>query len=61
MGEMRCMFCRKGPMDGVTIHRVNAKGQPGIWACERHIGQTDAPPIPEEVRRVVNAIEGRKP
>jgi hypothetical protein len=57
--SFRCIVCRKGPMDGVTVHRVNAKGQPGIWACTRHIKQTDAPPIDPDVQRIVSAIEGR--
>ncbi len=57
---MICLFCQKGPMDGVTIHRINAKGQPGIWACERHIAQTDAAPVSPEVAAVVNALKGGK-
>jgi len=34
--DVVCMFCRKGPMDGVTVHRINEKGVDGIWACNTH-------------------------
>jgi hypothetical protein len=55
---MHCLFCHKGPQQGVSIYRVNAKGQPGIWACKRHIGQTDAKPDPE-LEDIVNIISGK--
>jgi hypothetical protein len=54
---MKCVVCHKGPQDGVTIHRINAKGQPGLWACARHYGQTDGPPIDPDVQTIVTAIE----
>jgi hypothetical protein len=44
---MKCLFCQKGPAQGVSLFRVNAKGQPGMWACEKHVGQTDAAVSPE--------------
>lgn len=44
---MRCLFCQKGPAQGVSVYRVNAKGQPGVWACERHMKNTDAKIDPE--------------
>ena len=53
---MRCLICRKGPNDNVPIYRVNPKGQKGIWACKRHISQTDAPPIDSDVAIIVDAI-----
>jgi hypothetical protein len=56
---MKCCICNKGPAEGVTIYRINAKGIHGIWACEKHLNQTDAPPISPEVRIVVDALEGK--
>lgn len=53
---MRCLFCRKGPAEGVNVYRVNAKGQPGVWACNAHIGRTDAPPIDPDVKAICEAI-----
>lgn len=52
-----CLFCRKGPAEGVSLFRVNAKGQPGVWACAQHIGRTDAK-IDPEVHHIVQIIEG---
>lgn len=43
MTKYVCLFCRKGPSDGVSIFRINAKGQPGVWACREHKKMTDAP------------------
>jgi hypothetical protein len=54
----KCCFCERGPQDGVTVYRVNAKGEAGIWACREHRQQADAPPTDPEVQRLVNAIEG---
>lgn len=56
---MKCLFCQKGPAQGVSLFRVNAKGQPGVWACERHIGQTDAAVDPE-VRGIADALNPPK-
>lgn len=44
---MRCSVCGKGPMDGVTVYRVNAKGEKGVWACRQH---KLTPPDPEVER-----------
>lgn len=55
---MNCLFCRKGPAQGVNLYRVNAKGQPGVWACAKHIKQTDASVDPE-VKAVVDAMTPR--
>lgn len=44
---MRCLFCQKGLAQGVNLFRVNAKGQPGVWACAKHINQTDAQVDPD--------------
>ena len=53
---MTCIFCQKGPKDGTTIFRISAKGQPGVWACERHMKQT-AMVSPEEVKRLMDALQ----
>ena len=54
---MKCCICRKGPVEGVTVYRVNAKGVAGIWACEKHLKQTDAPPVDPEVASVCSAFD----
>ncbi len=56
---MNCLFCQKGPAQGVNLFRVNAKGQPGVWACSAHIGQTDAGVDPE-VRDIAETLNPRK-
>lgn len=53
---MHCLFCGKGPAEGVTVFRVNAKGQPGVWACEKHIKQTDAV-IDPAVKQIADAFK----
>lgn len=35
--KMHCEMCNRGPKDGVSLYRMNAKGQPAIWRCESHI------------------------
>jgi len=44
-------------MDGVTIHRINAKGQPGVWVCNKHIKQTDVV-VPADVKALTDLIDG---
>lgn len=44
-------------MDGVTIHRIKAKGQPGVWACNKHIKQTDVV-VPADVKALTDLIDG---
>lgn len=56
-----CIICRKGVANGLILHRVNAKGQPGIWACRKHVGQTDAPPVDPEMNHLLDVIRGAKP
>lgn len=60
MNDVVCCICRKGPREGITVYRINAKGVPGIWACERHLKQTDAAPISPEVRAVVDCFTNAK-
>lgn len=54
---MHCVICRKGPPDGVSLVRINAKGKPGIWACLKHRSNTDAPrdPVLDNVLRALGA------
>lgn len=56
---MRCVICSKGPQDGLTLHRINAKGQPGVWACSKHRGNTDAPPLDPALGEVIRILENR--
>jgi hypothetical protein len=58
INEVVCLFCRKGPAQGVSVHRINAKGQPGVWACQAHIGQTDAT-RDLEGERIADIISGK--
>ena len=55
---MICLFCKQGPAQGVTVFRVNAKGQPGVWACERHMKQTDTV-IPADVKAVTDCFKAK--
>jgi hypothetical protein len=38
-----CHSCGRNPSDGVSVFRVNATGQKGIWACQMHYND----PVPE--------------
>jgi len=57
---MRCLFCQKGPAQGVSVFRVNAKGQPGVWACGKHMKRTDAS-IDPAVLAVTRALSKEQP
>jgi hypothetical protein len=48
--------CTVSPRAGGTVFRINAKGQPGIYACRKHMKNTDAKIAPE-VAAVVEAVE----
>lgn len=50
--SLQCVICKKGA-PYVSLYRINAKGQPGLWACSKHVSQTDAPPIDPTVALVV--------
>lgn len=56
MSTLECVVCKKGPPQSVALFRINAKGQPGLWACRQHMNQTDGH-IDPEVDQVVSAIE----
>lgn len=55
---MNCCICRKGLDQVGVLHRINAKGQPGIWVCTGDRSKTDAPVDPE-LDQLVNVIAGR--
>lgn len=59
--NMNCCICHKGPQQGVALFRVNAKGQPGIWACKPHLSQTDAPPVDSAVAQFVDLVSRAAP
>lgn len=52
---MTCEICGQGPRNGVTIHRINRKGIPGVWRCDAHLppGKT----IDPTVKAIQRAIE----
>lgn len=54
-----CAVCDKGPSDGVSVYRMNAKGQPGLWACNEHKDQFDGRVDPE-ILEITRALEGKK-
>lgn len=55
---MKCFHprCTVNPETGGTLFRINAKGQPAIWACREHRAQTDRRPD-KELDTVVGIIE----
>ena len=50
---MKCEWCGLGPHDGITVFRVNEKGVPGIWRCEKDL---DRKP-PDDVAEIVAILE----
>lgn len=50
---MKCVHCGKSLAQVTTLLRQNAKGQPGIWACEG----CNQMPIDEEVGQVTALIQ----
>lgn len=56
MSEMKCCFCPSTLSDG-PLHRINAKGQSGIWACAACRPLSDAPPVDSTVKTIVDAID----
>lgn len=53
-----CMFCGRGMVQGANLFRLNPTGQKGIWACEKHINQTDVKVDPV-VQEIVDALSGK--
>lgn len=59
---IECCICHKGPapeQGGVNLYRINKKGVPGIFACEKCLPQTDADPLDPELKRIVDTIGKR--
>jgi hypothetical protein len=53
---IQCVICKKGHPH-VSLFRINAKGVPGLWACAKHVKQTDAPPVAPEVAEIVAILD----
>ena len=53
---IECCICKRGPQQGIAVFRINAKGVTGIWACEKHLKQTDAPPVDPLVTEICKAV-----
>jgi len=51
---MKCITCGKGPADGTSVYRQNAKGVAGIWACEEH-----SKPVDPGLVELVHTLEQR--
>jgi hypothetical protein len=55
---MKCEICQRGPAkEGITIHRVNKKGVPGIWRCAFHLTHDQEAALDPEVKNIVSIIE----
>jgi hypothetical protein len=56
---MKCFhpMCTVSPQTGGALYRINAKGQPGIWACREHLQNTDGK-IDPTVDKLTSIIEG---
>ncbi len=48
----KCQVCGLTLALGATLLRQNAKGEPGVWACEAH-----SKPAPNDVAQVVAEIQ----
>lgn len=60
MSACTCEVCGKGPAQGVSVFRANAKGVPGIWRCRAHLSSEQAEKMPDETIRLVNIIDPPK-
>ena len=57
--DFSCAVCGKGPAEGVTVHRMSAKGRPGLWACNEHKDQFDGK-VDEEILEITKILEGKR-
>lgn len=58
---MRCAVCGKGPMDGITIYRLNRPGDmPPLWACRPHMAHAPDKDLEELVEILEEAGRTRK-
>lgn len=55
MGAIHCYLCHRGPATGDTLHRINLKGEVGIWACETHRPPSHV--VSPEVRFIEAALD----
>lgn len=55
--SIECAVCRQGPKDNVSVYRMNAKGQAGLWACNEHKDQFDGrvDPVVKEIVGLLHA------
>ena len=62
MSAMHCVICKRGPTTkpSATLFRINAKGVPGLWACSKHLKQTDAPTLDPGLVELTRILEGGK-
>ena len=62
MSGFRCFYpgCSASMRTGASLYRINATGQPGVWACRKHRANTDAPRDPE-LDELVDILEGKTP
>lgn len=56
---MKCAVCNRGPAEGISIFRMNEKGQPGLWACNEHKDHFDGR-IDDDLAKLVRTLEGKK-
>ena len=53
---LECIFCGKSSrIHHANLHRINPKGEEGVWACDEHIKKTDVV-VSEEVKYIINAL-----
>ena len=55
-----CIFCGANPARtaGVVLYRLNRTGEPGRWACGKHIKNTDVRPD-DDVQEIVDILTKR--
>ena len=56
---MKCEKCGKGPQDGISLYRINEKGVPGKWCCEKHLDPNKHPAPDPETVRLVKILEAK--
>lgn len=54
---MKCEICGQGPIDGVSLFRVNEKGVIGIWRCKTDLTHEQEADLEMEVLSIVQIIE----
>lgn len=54
-----CVICKKGPQDGLSLHRINAKGVPGLWACFEHVNALTRQPTVQTAEALTSGFINR--